>query len=157
TVPALRPVCKGTESRFQVVKRRLALVFLILLLIAAIAGVTAYYGLWVPNALFAGAYPVRGIDVSHHQKQIDWKVVAGEKVAFGYIKAREGGDFVVSNFSRNWKEAAENGIARGAYHFFTFRTAGKKQAEHFVAIVPNDPAALPPVVDLEMWGNSETW
>ncbi|RVB51021.1 GH25 family lysozyme, partial [Mesorhizobium sp. M7A.F.Ca.CA.001.06.1.1] len=37
-------------------------------------------------------YPLRGIDVSHHQGRIDWPRVAADDVAFAVIKATEGGD-----------------------------------------------------------------
>ena len=39
-------------------------------------------------------YPVRGIDVSHHQGSIDWQRVAADDVSFAIIKATEGGDYV---------------------------------------------------------------
>ena len=31
-----------------------------------------------------------GIDVSHHQRDIDWQTVSKEKILFVYIKATEG-------------------------------------------------------------------
>lgn len=38
-------------------------------------------------------YPVRGVDVSAHQGEIDWSVLAGQDVQFAYIKATEGSGF----------------------------------------------------------------
>ena len=49
--------------------------------------------------------PVRGIDVSHHQGSIDWTQVASAKIAFAFIKATEGRDFVDPLFAVNWREA----------------------------------------------------
>ena len=98
-------------------------------------------------------YPVRGIDVSHHQGVIDWAKVAGDDVAFAYLKATEGGDFRDRAFARNWREARDDGIAVGAYHFFTFCRPGTDQAANFLAVVPVEADALPPAVDLEFGGN----
>lgn len=98
-------------------------------------------------------YPVRGIDVSHHQGDIDWQTVAQHDVAFAYIKATEGGDHKDKRFSENWAEARKAGIPRGAYHFFTLCKSGAEQAVNFIATVPAEPDALPPVADLEFGGN----
>ncbi len=101
-------------------------------------------------------FPVRGIDVSHHQGVIDWKAVASDKtIRFAYIKATEGGDFKDRNFSENWKKSAEAGIIRGAYHFFTFCRPGRDQARNFLETVPWESDALPMAVDLEFGGNCD--
>jgi lysozyme len=94
-----------------------------------------------------------GIDVSHHQGSIDWRRVAGDDISFAYIKATEGGDFVDSRFQQNWSGAAEAGLARGGYHFFTFCTSGVTQATNFLSQVPQDATALAPAVDIELAGN----
>lgn len=94
-----------------------------------------------------------GIDVSAHQGRIDWTAVAADGIEFAYVKATEGGDFADARFDANWTGAAEAGLDRGAYHFFTLCTPGAAQARHFLAVAPPDPAALPPAVDLELAGN----
>ncbi len=101
----------------------------------------------------AERYPLRGIDVSHHQGAIDWTKVAGDEVAFAYLKASEGGGHRDRQFARNWREARAAGLAVGAYHFFTFCRPGADQAANFLAAVPAAPDALPPAVDLEFGGN----
>lgn len=98
-------------------------------------------------------YPIRGIDVSHHQGAIDWPEVANDAVVFAYLKATEGGDFRDRMFARNWREARAAGIAVGAYHFFTFCRPGADQASNFLAVVQVEADALPPAVDLEFGGN----
>jgi len=98
-------------------------------------------------------FPVRGIDVSHHQGVIDWQKVANAGIVFVYMKATEGGDFSDRQFQRNWREADLAGLRRGAYHFFTFCRPGVDQAAHFIQTVPADPDMLPPAVDLEFGGN----
>ncbi len=48
-------------------------------------------------------YPVRGVDVSAHQGEIDWSVLAGQDVQFAYIKATEGSGFTDRMFADNWE------------------------------------------------------
>lgn len=97
------------------------------------------------------SYPVKGIDVSHHQGRIDWKQISG--VDFVFIKATEGKDFVDPRFFENWEGARLKGIPRGAYHFFRFGTDGGEQAKHFLATVKNESGLMRPVVDVEFAGN----
>jgi len=126
-----------------------------IVILAAIAG--AYFeGMWIPNAPDAGEYPVRGIDVSGHQGVIQWPAIPRASVQFVYIKATEGQDFRDQHFAENWRGSAKAGLRRGAYHFFTLKSTGLQQAANFTAVVPKDPDALPPVVDVELWGNSAT-
>jgi lysozyme len=98
-------------------------------------------------------FPIRGIDVSHHQGEIDWRRVAGDGVAFAYIKASEGGDYRDPNFDSNRTGAERAGIKAGAYHFFTLCRPGRDQAENFLAAVGGQRSLLPPTVDLEFGGN----
>ncbi len=94
-------------------------------------------------------YPVRGIDVSRYQDDVDWTEVKGAGISFAFIKATENDDIVDRQFLRNWRGAAAAGVLRGAYHFFHVCEPGAAQAAHFIRTVPRDPDALPPVVDLE--------
>ncbi len=98
-------------------------------------------------------YPIRGIDVSHHQGRIDWAKVAADDVTFVYMKATEGGDHRDRRFAENWRSARAVGIDTGAYHFFTLCRTGAEQAMNFIAAVPIERDALPPAVDLEFGGN----
>ena len=109
-----------------------------------------------PNQPAAGDGP-RGIDASHHQGRIDWPAVARAGVRFAYLKATEGRDFVDPRFRENWRGAEAAGIARGAYHFFTFCSPGRAQAEHFLAEAPPARGALLPVADVEFVGNCTAW
>lgn len=94
-----------------------------------------------------------GIDVSSHQGEVSWRLAAGDGIAFTYIKASEGGDFVDARFRENWIGARDAGVERGAYHFFTLCRPGSAQAEHFLRVAPPDAGALLPAVDLELIGN----
>lgn len=98
-------------------------------------------------------YVIRGIDVSHHQADIDWSAIRSADIDFAFIKATEGTDWLDTRFAENWREAGYNGIARGAYHFFRFCKPGAAQAEFFLSQVPDGPRLLPPMVDVEYSGN----
>jgi lysozyme len=135
-------------------KRFLGFIVGLALLCLALLGTLFYLGLWSPNGWVAKAYPVQGIDVSNHQGAIEWSKVAASGIDFVYIKATEGADFRDRSFAENWKESGRHGVARGAYHYFTMKSSGREQAANMIAAVPVDPRALPPVVDLEFYGNS---
>lgn len=123
------------------------------LILLAASGVAAAWWLflhWQPDR---ERFPLRGIDVSHHQAAIDWPAVARDDVAFVYLKASEGGDHRDRRFAENWRAARAAGIATGAYHFFTFCRGGAEQARNFIGAVPVAADALPPAVDLEFGGN----
>lgn len=118
--------------------------------VICIVGAAFFFMNWEPDR---DDYPLRGIDVSHHQGEIDWGQVASDDVAFAYIKASEGGDFKDGAFSRNWSGAAAAGLPRGAYHFFSLCKDGAAQARNFLSVVEPDPKMLAPVLDLEFEGN----
>ena len=94
----------------------------------------------------------RGIDLSHHQGEIDWPKLASSDISFAYIKATEGGNFVDPHFKGNWQAAKDAGLIVGAYHFYLICKPGAIQADNFLAPVPSDPGQLPPVIDVEHEG-----
>jgi lysozyme len=101
-------------------------------------------------------YEIHGIDVSKYQGNIDWTGVRNSNVHFAWIKATEGGDYVDPKFDQNWEAAKDAGIPRGAYHFVYWCRPAQEQAAWFVSHVPNDPDALPPVLDVEWNPQSKT-
>lgn len=104
----------------------------------------------------AHTMPVQGIDVSYWQGDIDWEKVNEAGVHFAFIKATEGGDRLDPKFIENWNAAKRVGIARGAYHFIYWCRPAHEQALWFMLNVPQDPDALPPVLDLEWHTHSPT-
>lgn len=102
------------------------------------------------------AYPVHGIDVSRWQGEIDWPQVRASAIAFAFIKATEGGDLLDPYFARNWQGAAAAGLPRGAYHMYYFCRTAAEQAAWFLGHLARDPAALPPVLDMEWNHKSRT-
>lgn len=112
---------------------------LVLLLLAVVAG-----GFW-----WKYRFSVRGIDVSHHQGQIDWPKVKQSGIEFAYIKATEGRSLKDEAFDRNWTEAKKVGIYRGAYHYFLPKVPVEAQVNHFLSTVRLGKGDLPPALDLE--------
>jgi lysozyme len=133
--------------------RSLALALFLLIAVIAVAVWLFLRGFVRFNYPSRADYPLQGVDISHHQRRIDWEKLRAEGYAFAFIKATEGGDYRDPLFAANWAAAERAGIVRGAYHFFTFCTAGEKQAANFLAVAPPAEGTLPPVVDVEYHGN----
>jgi lysozyme len=107
------------------------------------------FGITIPEN-----YSIHGIDVSRYQLMIAWEEVKAMKVksiqlGFAFMKATEGIGNTDPQFKRNWKKSKENGIIRGAYHFFIPSKDGRMQAENFIKSVELEPGDLPPVLDAE--------
>lgn len=103
----------------------------------------------------ARAMPIQGIDVARYQGRIDFDTVRASGIHFVFIKATEGKDYIDPMFADNWRRARAAGLARGAYHFMTWCSLAREQAEWFIRNVPPDADALPPVLDLE-WNNDSS-
>lgn len=122
-----------------------------------VSGIIAILLLWNGIILFNNPsekeYPVRGIDVSAYQGDIDWKVLSSHDIDFVFIKATEGSSFVDKKFSYNFTEAQKTNLSVGAYHFFSFESPGKTQADNFIKNVIPFEGMLPPVIDFEFYGD----
>ena len=97
-------------------------------------------------------WEVFGVDVSAYQGNVDWAVLAEQGVDFAFLKATEGSLLQDRQFAANWAGAAEAGVRAGAYHFLSYDSPGDTQADNFIAVVPVTEGALPPVVDIEFYG-----
>ena len=126
-------------------------VCVILALLCVITAGLLYFGILHFNNP-GSKYPIRGVDVSSYQGDIDWDVLASQDIDFAYIKATEGSSHVDRCFSYNWENASRQDIRIGAYHFFSFESAGKTQAELFCNTVTPAQNMLPPVIDVEFYG-----
>jgi lysozyme len=98
-----------------------------------------------------------GIDVSMHTGLIDWDIIKRQGVDFAYVKSTEGADYIDPRYLFNVKEAKSAGVPVGAYHFFRFHRNGKEQADNFLSRVNVRELDLPPVVDVEEWGQYNTF
>lgn len=114
-----------------------------------------YQGYIHVNGLAAGKYPVRGVDVSHYQGDIDWQVLSRQNIQFAYIKATEGSSHTDEKFVSNCEKALETDLKVGAYHFFSFDSPGAAQAEHFLNTVEPFHNLMVPMVDVEFYGDKK--
>lgn len=103
----------------------------------------------------ASEFPVRGIDVSAHNGDIDFNAVAADSIRFAYLKATEGAEFCDPLFARNYRKASRSGIKVGAYHFFRFDTPGHLQAYNFMNAIADKKLDMPPAIDVEDWNNAD--
>ncbi|MEO0542786.1 MAG: GH25 family lysozyme [Pseudomonadota bacterium] len=101
-------------------------------------------------------FEVHGVDVSHWQADIDWKTLRRNGANFAFIKATEGGKHVDRLFMKNWNAAKAAGIPTGAYHFFFWCRSAEEQAKWFIRHVPKQAGSLPPVLDVEWYGNKRS-
>ena len=88
-----------------------------------------------------------GVDISHHQHQIQWKDVP--KVQFLYIKATEGSTWRDCYYLLNLKGAQRRHIPVGTYHFFRMTSGAHDQFANFSSYVPQELQDLIPMVDVE--------
>ncbi len=100
-----------------------------------------------------------GIDISDHQKRIDWDEVAKDKnIKYVYIKATEGATYVSNLYRYNLENARKHGIKVGSYHFLRTGSRIRDQFENFKRVVKKGEQDLLPVLDVEVrqgWSNQQ--
>jgi lysozyme len=90
-----------------------------------------------------------GIDVSHHQGEIDWDAVASSDVRFAYVRVSDG-ITLDRQFMRNWSECKRVGLRRGVYQYFRPQREPAAQVQLLADAVGGfDSNDLPPALDLE--------
>lgn len=105
--------------------------------------------------IWADRYEVQGVDASHYQGEVDWNKIQQAGISFAFIKATEGSSSVDERFADNWHDAAETDLCIGAYHFFSFDSTAEEQAALFQKTVGDLTGKLPPVIDVEYYGDKE--
>lgn len=101
------------------------------------------------NGVSTQMYPIWGLDISHHNGKVDWSKVIVTKPIFIFIKATEGVTISDKEYDSNWVFLKKHQIVRGAYHFFSYKSAGSLQAKYFISKVKLSKGDLPPVLDVE--------
>lgn len=98
-----------------------------------------------------------GVDLSHHNGQIDWKLLSQTDIEFCFLKATESRTVKDETFSHNWDMAKTSGILRGAYHFYRPDVDAISQVDNFLSLTKFHylPTDLPPVLDWELKGTHE--
>lgn len=93
---------------------------------------------------------LEGVDVSHHNGDIDWQHVKNAGIAFAFIKATDGMSFVDPKALTNLAGCRALGIAPAMYHFYRHDADPAEQAANFLRnIGPRQPGDLPPAIDVE--------
>jgi len=148
-------------ARKHSTSRTLVIVFIVIVAIANIIYYLTSFFNRPPHIIYPefgieipAGYSLHGIDVSRYQHSINWKDVKemhvkNIKIGFVFIKATEGMDKVDAQFRRNWMDAEEENIPKGAYHYFIAGKSGTAQANNFIEIVKLKKGDLPPVLDIE--------
>ena len=146
-------------------KKRKTKTFLIVSLFLIIGSVVIWLAVdytWIPPAppvireqpLSIQRHPSNvytwGIDISHHQGDVKWKMMIGDhRPDFIFLKATEGNHFKDNRFNTYKNEIKKLGILFSGYHFMRFNQNGKTQALHFLEMAQPQKGELIPVVDIE--------
>ncbi len=91
----------------------------------------------------------KGIDISSWQGNVNFKKVKDSGIEIVYIKATEGISYVNNYFSSSYKNAKEQGLKVGFYHFFLGGIDPKAQARHFVNTIGNREFDCRLAIDIE--------
>ena len=115
---------------------------------------------------------IYGIDIARYQHgkgrhkfPINWKQLGinylGRKthknvhgtadypVSFIFIKSTEGVSITNKYYADDYAQARKHHIPIGAYHFFSLKSSGAAQAQHFIKNTKFQKGDLPPVLDVE--------
>lgn len=102
-------------------------------------------------------FPIRGIDISAHNGNVDFDLVRSDSIDFAMIKVSEGISFRDSLFGTNYFKARQSGLKVGAYHFFRFDCEGWRQADNMLEAIGQKHLDLPVAIDVEEWGNPDNY
>ena len=97
-----------------------------------------------------------GIDVSTHQKDIDWQAVAADGIEFAMLRLghrgySQGGLFLDQTFEQNLRGALDAGLEVGVYFFSQAVTPeeAEEEAEYVLAALDGRELAFPVAFDWE--------
>ena len=103
-----------------------------------------------------------GIDVSTHQKEIDWQAVAGDGVEFAILRLghrgySEGGLFLDKTFEQNLRGALDAGLEVGVYFFSQAITPeeAEEEADYVLNTLNGQELAFPVAFDWESISGDE--
>lgn len=137
-------------------------IFRILITVAVIL-IAAFVGLFAAfqvryldmNGMVDSSGGVIGADMSWYQGDADMEKLKEQGISFVYLKATEGTKYTDDSFRKNWERAEEADLPAGAYHFFSYDSSGRTQAQNFIDTVGDLDGRLLPVVDVEYYGDKE--
>lgn len=141
----------GDDLSPQVNKKKVIIIILIIVLCIALA-VTGCILVGMKIIKLNHPQGIKGADVSKYQGEIDWQLLS-QNLDFVFIKATEGSSHTDERYSVNRDGALSQGLLTGAYHFFSYDSPGKTQADNFIRTAHLESGMLPPVIDVEFYGD----
>ena len=90
-----------------------------------------------------------GINYLGRKSQKNVHGTADYPVSFIFIKSTEGTSITNKFYAADYAQARKHGIPIGAYHFFSLKSSGAAQAQHFIKNTRFLKGDLPPVLDVE--------
>ena len=103
------------------------------------------------NCILTICMLIFGVDLSHHNKVNIADLP--DSIEFVYAKASEGKNFTDKRYKTYKQQCREQNKLFGAYHFWSLKSSGQEQFEHFKKVAGKD-LDLIPVLDLE-WADEE--
>ena len=95
-----------------------------------------------------------GIDLSEKNTVTSWSEIAKNQVRFVYLKCTDGISETVATYSENHRNAKQNGLLTGAYHWLNPAQDVAVQVDYFLQAAALADDDLPPVVCLELYTTS---
>lgn len=92
---------------------------------------------------------IRGIDVSHHQGNIDWMQIRAAGIQFVYIKSTEGVTYQDPKFKEHYTGAKRAGLKIGFYHYARPYNDPRKEVANLLETTKDFPHDLPFALDIE--------
>jgi len=89
------------------------------------------------------------LDISRHQKIIQWDELKKTKIKYVYIHATMGSDYLDPRYKENVRQARRNGFKVGSVHHLTSKSSVTTQFQNFVHNVHREEQDLLPVIDVE--------
>lgn len=80
-------------TRRKGAKRMILIVAAVAVVIMTVLCFLLYQGILQLNNPPRDKYPVRGVDVSEYQGEIDWALLSSQNIKFAFVKATEGSQY----------------------------------------------------------------
>lgn len=97
----------------------------------------------------------QGIDVSNWQGNINFTQVRDDGIKIVYIKATQGTNYISPTFEASYRNAKENGLKIGFYHYVTARSVlqAEAEAQFFASKISGKQIDCKLAMDFEEFGN----
>ena len=103
-----------------------------------------------------GEANIPGIDVSNWQGYIDYSAVKRSGIQIVYIKASQGTGFKDPYLEYNYRNAKENGLKVGFYHYVTATSiqSAEREAQFFSSVISGKSPDCKLAMDFEVFDSS---